>query len=172
MKYFLTLLLLSFNLHANSFFDGIELKSARGKDLKISKGPVLVVNIATRCGYTPQLDELEKLSQTYAKKGLTVIGIPSNDFGGQTPESDEDVAKFCKLNYGVSFPITKKTIVSGSEKVELYKKLIKSSKETQDIQWNFEKFLISSDGSVVQRFSSTIKPESKEIKAAIDKLLP
>ena len=172
MKILLLLFLMSFNLHANSFFDGIDLKTARGKELKLSKGPVLVVNIATRCGYTPQLDELEKLSQRYAKKGLTVIGVPSNDFGGQTPESDEDVAKFCKLNYGVSFPITKKAVVSGAQKVELYKKLIKSSKESQDIQWNFEKFLISSDGGVVQRFSSTIKPESNEMKAAIDKLLP
>tara|TARA_R110000868_G_scaffold117600_15_gene312558 strand:+ start:62330 stop:62848 length:519 start_codon:yes stop_codon:yes gene_type:complete len=172
MKTLLVLSLLSFNLYANSFFDGIEMKSARGKELKISKGPVLVVNIATRCGYTPQLDELEKLSQTYAKKGLSIIGIPSNDFGGQTPESDEDVAKFCKLNYGVSFPITRKAVVSGSDKIELYKKLIKNSKESQDIQWNFEKFLISSDGSVVQRFSSSVKPESSELKAAIDKLLP
>src|SRR5690606_26495467 len=104
-------LLVSFSAFANPFFGKEPLIGSRNKEIKIGNGPVLVVNIATQCGYTPQLDELEALSKKYEAKGLTVIGVPSNDFGGQTPEGDEAVAEFCKINYGVTFPLTKKAVV-------------------------------------------------------------
>ena len=121
----------------------IKLEDLKGK-------AVLVVNIATQCGYTPQLDNLEKVHQKYKDKGLVVIGIPSNDFGGQTPESDKEVAKFCKINYGAS--------------------LIKQDGEGE-IRWNFEKFLIGKDGKLVKRFRSGVKPDSDEVTSKIEKQL-
>ena len=171
MKFFLLMMMLPALAFANPFFEDAGLKASRDKPIDFGKGAVLVVNIATQCGYTPQLDELEKLHQNYKDKGLTVIGIPSNDFGGQTPESDEEVAKFCKLNYGASFQISKKHVVTGDEKLPLVKKLIDASNSKNEIKWNFEKFLISKDGKVVQRFSSSVTPDSKELLSKIDAAL-
>lgn len=153
---------------ANPFFENEKLDAPRGKSVDFGKGPVLVVNIATQCGYTPQLEALEKLNQQYKDKGLTIVGVPSNDFGGQTPESDEEVAKFCKLNYGATFQISKKKTVIGGDKNQLIAKLIKASKNEKEIKWNFEKFLISKDGTVVQRFSSNVAPDSKDFINKID----
>lgn len=150
------------------------IKSIGGKkmDLKAYKGkPVLVVNIATQCGYTPQLDGLEKLYQLYKEKGFIVIGIPSNDFGGQTPEDSVGVAKFCKLNYGVTFPITEKIVVKGEKKHPLITSLISQSPEKEEIAWNFEKFLIDKDGHVVGRYKSAIKPDDKQLTDKISALL-
>lgn len=133
--------------------------------------PVLVVNIATQCGYTKQLDGLEKIYQKYKGKGLVVLGIPSNDFMGQTPEGDDDVKKFCKLRYGVTFPLTTKQIVKGDKKHPLVAELIKSSGNANEIEWNFEKFLLDKNGKVVGRFKPAIEPESADVTKAIEKAL-
>ena len=101
----------------------------------------MIVNIATKCGYTGQLGGLEKLHQKYGPK-LAVIGIPSNDFMGQTPEGDKEVVKFCRLNYGVTFPIAPKSVVKGPNKIDLYKFLILKT-DNEEVSWNFNKFLIS-----------------------------
>lgn len=168
MKFLALLIMIPSICFANPFFVNEQLDAPRGKSIDFGSGPVLVVNIATQCGYTPQLDALEKLNKEYKGKGLTIIGVPSNDFGGQTPESDEEVAKFCKLNYGATFQISKKKTVVGTEKDQLITKLIKASNNEKEIKWNFEKFLISKDGKVVQRFSSNITPDSKEFISKID----
>lgn len=145
-----------------------KVKLTNGEDLKLSnfKGKAfMVVNIATRCGYTGQLDDLEKLYQKFKGKDFTIIGIPSNDFGGQTPEGNKEVANFCRLKYGATFPITNKTVVKGPKKSELIGKLIKGGDE---IGWNFEKFLVDKKGKVVARFKSDIEPLSKELVQAIN----
>lgn len=141
-------------------------------DLSQYKGkPVLISNIATKCGYTPQLEGLESVYKKYKDKGLVVIGIPSNDFGGQTPEDEEGVKKFCKLNYGVSFPLTAKTVVKGEKKHPLITHLLSQSDNKDEIAWNFEKFLLDKDGKVVSRFKSSVKPDSKEITEKITSIL-
>ena len=112
-----------------------------GKPMNLSdyKGhPVLFVNIATKCGYTPQLDGLEALYQEYKEKGLRVVGIPSNDFGGQTPEDNEGVQKFCKLNYGVTFPLTEKAVVKGEKKHPLIAHLLEQSADKKEIKWKLK----------------------------------
>lgn len=170
MRYLVSfLLVVSFNLWANSFHE-MSLKSAKGEKLSFKefKGkPILLVNIATKCGYTPQLDDLEKLSKKYEGK-LTVVGLPSNDFGGQTPEENKKVAEFCRLNYGVSFPLTEKIKVKGSEKHPVYKYLVGEGKE---VGWNFEKFLVDQQGKVVKRFPSGTKPLGEDLTGAIDQLI-
>ena len=140
-------------------------------DLSSYKGkPLLIVNIATRCGYTGQLRGLESLQKKYQAKGFSVIGVPSNDFGGQTPEESEEVAKICKLNYGVSFPLTAKTKVKGKEKHELYR-FLTSNTGGAEVKWNFEKFLVNKEGKVVKRFRSSVKPMSSKLTHEIEKLL-
>ena len=150
------------------------IKTIEGKEVKLSqyKGKALLfVNIATQCGYTGQLEGLEAINKKYSKKGLVVIGVPSNDFGGQTPESEKEVAKFCKLNYGVSFPLTAKTSVKGKDKHPVIKSLIDQAKSKDEIAWNFEKFLVNKDGQLVDRFKSSVKPESKELTSKIESVL-
>lgn len=171
MKLALILLLIPFSLFANSFFKEAELVSGRGKKIELKNGPVLVVNIATQCGYTPQLDELEAVSKKYASKGLTVIGLPSNDFGGQTPEDDVSVADFCKVNYGVTFSLLPKSVVKGDEKIELVKRLTNNADDKGEIKWNFEKFLISKDGKTIKRFRSDVTPDSEKMIKAIEGML-
>ncbi|MEM7180697.1 MAG: glutathione peroxidase [Spirochaetota bacterium] len=132
---------------------------------------LLVVNIATRCGYTPQLTGLETTYAKYKDKGLVVLGIPSNEFGGQSPESDEEIAKFCQLNYKSSFPVFSKVEVNGANAHPLYKFLKSSVTDSSEIRWNFEKFLIDKTGTVKQRFASGDKPDSSEMQQAIEALL-
>ncbi|MFK8139426.1 MAG: glutathione peroxidase [Bdellovibrionales bacterium] len=138
---------------------------------KHSGNLLLIVNIATQCGYTPQLDGLEKLYGKYKDKGFKVVGVPSNEFGGQTPENDEDVKKFCKLNFGVSFPIEPKTNVKGSDIHPEIKKLIESSENKAEIAWNFEKFLVDKNGALIARFKSGVKPMDEELISLIEKNL-
>ncbi len=141
-------------------------------DLSEYKGkPVLFVNIATKCGYTPQLDGLEKLYQKYKEKGLMVVGIPSNDFGGQTPEANDEVKKFCKLNYGVTFPLTEKTVVKGEDKHPLIENLVSQSENKAEIGWNFEKFLVDKDGKLVERYGSAVKPDDSKLTDKIASVL-
>lgn len=174
MKKILSLILLSlsFTLFANEVYE-FKLKTPGDEtlDLKEFKNKaILFVNIATQCGYTGQLDGLEKTYQKYKSKDLVVIGIPSNDFGGQTPESNQDVAKFCKLNYGVTFPLTQKMKVKGDDKSPLYNFLI-SKTEGNEVAWNFTKFLFDKRGNLVKRYESSIKPEDKNFIDDIEKIL-
>lgn len=134
-------------------------------DLSTYSGrPMLVVNIATHCGYTYQLKGLEKLYQKYKSKKLVVLGIPSNDFGGQTPEGEKEVKSLCQKKYGVTFPLTEKTVVSGSKKSPLFKYLTGS----EEIAWNFEKFVISPEGKVTKRFRSSMQPLDPKIRSEIE----
>lgn len=171
-------IILSFFLNAAFAQDlySIKEKSIKGEEFKLSnlKGkPVLIVNIASQCGYTPQLDGLEALYKKYKEKNFVVLGVPTNDFGGQTPEDDKGMLEFCQRNYSVTFPILTKKTVQGKDKRELYKFLTeKTAKEFQgDIGWNFEKFLINKDGKVVGRFKSSVKPDDSELQRKIESLL-
>lgn len=134
---------------------------------------VLVVNVASKCGLTPQYEQLEQLQRTYGERGFTVLGFPCNQFLGQEPGSVEQILEFCSTTYGVSFPVNEKVKVNGRSAAELYKAL----KETPDaggkagrVEWNFEKFLIDASGAV-QRFRPKQKPDSPEIVAAIETAL-
>ncbi|CDO95641.1 unnamed protein product [Kluyveromyces dobzhanskii CBS 2104] len=133
---------------------------------------VLIVNVASKCGFTPQYKELETLYKKYEDKGLVVLGFPCNQFGHQEPGSDEEISQFCQLNYGVSFPILKKVEVNGSGADPVYA-FLKNEKSGllgfKGIKWNFEKFLIDKKGAVFERYSSLTKPSSLE--ATVEKLL-
>ncbi|KNE70499.1 hypothetical protein AMAG_14623 [Allomyces macrogynus ATCC 38327] len=126
---------------------------------------VLIVNVASKCGFTPQYDGLEKLYQTHKDQGLVILGFPSNQFGSQEPGTEEEITSFCRLNYGVTFPIMAKTDVNGDHEHPVYHWL-KSQKSgllgLTRIKWNFEKFLINKEGQVVHRYSSLTKPEDIE----------
>jgi glutathione peroxidase len=135
----------------------------------------LVVNVASRCGLTPQYAQLEALYEELADRGLTVIGFPSNQFGGQEPGSAEEIAEFCSTTYGVTFPISAKIEVNGPGRDPIYDRLTEvadAEGQAGDIQWNFEKFLISPDGAVVGRFRPRTKPDAPQIRSAIEAILP
>ena len=130
---------------------------------------VLFVNVASRCGYTPQYEGLQALYEQYKDQGLVVVGVPCNQFGAQEPGSAEEIQTFCKMNYGVSFPLLEKQDVNGANRSELYKTLIGSAAGgDQNVRWNFEKFLVGKDGNVIARFSSGVAPDSAELKTAIE----
>ena len=136
---------------------------------------VLVVNVASRCGLTPQYEGLERLQKRYADRGFTVLGIPCNQFAGQEPGSAEQIAEFCSTSYGVSFPLTEKVDVNGAGRHPLYHELVDvpdTQGYTGDIRWNFEKFLIDPSGQVVARFDPRTEPESGEVVSAIEAVLP
>ncbi|MFI0512641.1 glutathione peroxidase [Streptomyces sp. WSLK1-5] len=132
---------------------------------------VLIVNVASKCGLTPQYTGLEKLQERYAERGFTVLGVPCNQFLGQEPGSAEEIAEFCSATYGVTFPLTEKVEVNGEGRHALYERLVgvaDAEGHSGDIRWNFEKFLIGRDGSVVARFSPQTEPESDEVVAAVE----
>ena len=132
---------------------------------------VLIVNVASKCGLTPQYNGLEKLQERYAEQGFTVLGVPCNQFLGQEPGSAEEIAEFCSATYGVTFPLTEKVEVNGEGRHALYERLVgfaDAEGHTGDIRWNFEKFLIGRDGTVVARFSPQTEPESDELVAAVE----
>ena len=151
-----------------------EMKSLTGKkvDLAKYKGKVLlIVNVASQCGATPQYKPLEALHEKYNEKGLAVLGFPCNQFGKQEPGSDEDVAEFCKANYGVKFDMFSKIDVNGDSAADLFKQLTSKetfAKDAGPVKWNFEKFLISKEGKVVGRFRTGVQPDSKEVVEAIE----
>ena len=150
--------------------DGTEatLREHEGKAL-------LVVNVASKCGLTPQYEGLERLAQTYADRGLVVLGFPCNQFMGQEPGSPEEIAEFCSATYGVSFPLYEKIDVNGEGRHPLYEVLTaKADDEGQagDVQWNFEKFLIAPSGEVVARIRPRTEPEAPEVVARIEAVLP
>jgi glutathione peroxidase len=156
----------------------IEIGSLKGEPGRVGdhKGKaVLVVNVASKCGLTPQYTGLEKLQETYADRGFTVLGIPCNQFGGQEPGSAEEIESFCSTTYGVTFPMTEKVEVNGEGRHPLYQELTKvadAEGKDGDIRWNFEKFLISPQGEIVARFSPMVEPEAPEVVKAIEAQLP
>jgi glutathione peroxidase len=153
------------------FDHSISLANGEALNLDKMKGkPILFVNIATRCGYTGQLDDIEKLYQKYKAKGFNVVGVPSNDFGSQTPEQGKDIVKFCRLKYGVSFPITKKVPVTGKSKHSLANYLVSIS-GGKEIGWNFEKFLFNGNGKFVSRFTSSENPVGGTLEKKVASLL-
>jgi glutathione peroxidase len=136
---------------------------------------VLLVNVASRCGLTPQYEGLERLHERYAERGFTVLGVPCNQFGGQEPGTSEEIQEFCSATYGVTFPLTEKIEVNGDNRHPLYAELTKTTDAdgaNGDIQWNFEKFLIGADGSVLKRFRPRTEPEASEVVAAVEAALP
>lgn len=137
------------------------------------KGDVLlIVNVASKCGYTPQYEGLEKLNKKYAEKGLRVLGFPCNDFGKQEPGSEEEIVQFCTKNYGATFPLYAKVHAIGEEKSPIYRFLTEAvDSDEPEVKWNFEKFLINRQGKVVGRYRSAVKPESEELTVAIEKEL-
>ncbi|HET6652754.1 MAG TPA: glutathione peroxidase [Nocardioides sp.] len=135
--------------------------------------PALLVNVASKCGLTPQYTGLEALHERYAGRGFTVVGIPCNQFGGQEPGSSEAIAEFCSATYGVTFPMTEKVDVNGSGRHPLYDALTETpdGEGRRDIQWNFEKFLVDADGAVVARFSPGVVPEDPALVKAVESVL-
>lgn len=152
-----------------------ELKTIEGKKVNLAekyKGKVvMVVNVASKCGYTPQYEQLQALHEKYAKKGLAIVGVPCNQFGEQEPGTEQEIAQFCKSNFGVEFDMMAKADVNGRNATPLYKYL--TSKKTDPkfagkIKWNFEKFVFDREGSIVARFNSRAKPDSKEVVEVIE----
>ena len=138
-------------------------------------GAALVVNVASRCGLTPQYTQLEGLQQEYGGRGLTVVGVPCNQFAGQEPGTAEEIAGFCSATYGVTFPMTEKLDVNGPGAHPLYQRLTEAPDATGEagpVQWNFEKFLLDGAGQIVARFRPATEPQSAEVRTAIEALLP
>jgi glutathione peroxidase len=136
---------------------------------------VLVVNVASKCGLTPQYEGLERLHEELAGRGFTVLGVPCNQFLGQEPGTAEEIQEFCSTTYGVTFPMTEKVDVNGEERHPLYEALTPvadAEGHNGDIRWNFEKFLVAPGGEVVARFAPTTQPEAPELVEAIEKVLP
>ncbi len=147
------------------------MKSIDGKPASMAdyKGKVLlIVNVASQCGFTPQYTGLEALYEKYKAQGLVLIGVPANNFGGQEPGSDEEIKTFCTRKYSVTFPMMSKVSVKGDDKTPLYQYLTNS---TSEVKWNFTKFLVGKDGKVIQKFDSPVKPDASELTSAIEKAL-
>lgn len=155
----------------------VEIGALQGGSANLSQyagKAVLVVNVASKCGLTPQYTGLEKLQEQYAERGFTVLGVPCNQFLGQEPGSAEEIAEFCSATYGVTFPMTEKVEVNGDARHSLYERLVgfaDAEGHSGDIRWNFEKFLIGRDGNVVARFSPQTEPEAAELVAAVESAL-
>ncbi|MFC3053442.1 glutathione peroxidase [Kordiimonas pumila] len=133
---------------------------------------ILLVNTASQCGFTPQYEGLQALWENYRDKGLIVLGVPSNDFGGQEPDSEDDIKEFCTINFDVDFPMTKKMVVSGKEgNAAIYDWLAGELGDASRPKWNFHKYLISPEGTPVAYFPSQVTPDSEKLLAAIDAVL-
>ena len=156
----------------------IPLKTLDGQDTSLGqlKGKaVLVVNVASKCGLTPQYEGLEKLHEQYADRGFSVVGFPCNQFGGQEPGTSEEIATFCSTSYGVTFPLMEKVDVNGEARHPVYDELTQvadADGHAGDIRWNFEKFVLSPEGEVVARFSPMVKPEDEKLVHTIEEQLP
>ena len=156
---------------ASSVYD-FTLNSIDGAATPLSslKGKVvLLVNVASKCGYTPQYAGLEKLYETYKDKGLVIVGVPANNFGAQEPGSNEEIKTFCSRNYNVTFPMMSKVSVKGADTTPLYQYLTdKSAKTGGEIKWNFTKFLVDKKGNVINRFEPAVTPEAADLVKAIE----
>lgn len=154
------------------------IKTLQGKDTRLAdyKGKALMlVNVASKCGLTPQYTTLEALQKKYGPKGFTVIGFPCNQFGGQEPGNAEEIQEFCSTTYGITFPMMEKIEVNGPGRHEIYKALTPladPSGHTGDIRWNFEKFVVSADGTQITRFAPKTKPDDPAVIAAVEAALP
>lgn len=136
---------------------------------------LLLVNVASKCGLTPQYTGLEQLHETYADRGFAVLGFPCNQFGAQEPGTAEEIQTFCSTSYGVSFPLFEKLEVNGEGRHPLYDVLTQkadSEGEAGDVKWNFEKFLVSADGEVIERFRPMVAPEDPALVSAVERALP
>lgn len=147
-----------------------------GESVSLSKykgNVILIVNVASKCGYTPQYEGLQSLYESYKDQGLVILGFPANNFKGQEPGTNEEIKQFCTLEYGVEFPMFSKVSVKGEDQAELFRYLTQQSNPdfTGDINWNFEKFLIDKEGNLKRRFRSGVKPLSDELKEAVEKEL-
>lgn len=166
-------MLVSSSFAASSVHD-FTLKSIDGKQAPLAdyKGKVmLLVNVASQCGYTPQYTGLQSLYTKYKDRGFVIVGVPANNFGGQEPGTDTEIKTFCTRNYGVTFPMMSKVSVKGSDTTPLYQYLTSTPGMSGDIQWNFTKFVVGKDGKPVARFPSNVKPDAPELLKAIDEAL-
>jgi glutathione peroxidase len=154
------------------------IKTLQGKDSTLAafKGKaLLLVNVASKCGMTPQYAQLEAIHEKYAAKGFTVIGFPCNQFGGQEPGTEQEIATFCSTTYGVTFPMMEKIEVNGPGRHPIYQALAPIADErghSGDIRWNFEKFVVTADGSQISRFHPKASPDDPKVIAAIENALP
>jgi glutathione peroxidase len=169
-------LVMAGSLFAAAGFYNFTLNSIDGKPAPLAdyKGKVvLVVNVASQCGYTPQYSALESIYEKYKDQGFVILGFPANNFGAQEPGTNEEIKTFCTRKYSVTFPIYAKISVKGSDQAPLYAYLTKDTDPAirGDIKWNFTKFLIDRSGNVIQRFEPAVTPDSKEVVAAIEKQL-
>ena len=149
-------------------------KTIDGRDVKLAeyKGhPLLIVNVASKCGLTPQYEGLEKLNKEYGARGLRVLGFPANEFGKQEPGTNDEIKTFCTSNYGVDFDMFGKVVVKGEGIHPLFEYLTKQSKFSGDIKWNFNKFLVDKNGEVIARFEPQVEPTSPEVTKAIEQNL-
>jgi len=170
------LLIMATSLFAAGGFYSFTLNSIDGKPAPLAdyKGKVvLIVNVASQCGYTPQYTALESIYEKYKDQGFVILGFPANNFGAQEPGSNEEIKTFCTRKYSVKFPMYSKISVKGSDQAPLYAYLTKETGPgiTGDIKWNFTKFLVDRDGKVVQRFEPAVTPDSKDVTSAIEKQL-
>jgi glutathione peroxidase len=160
-----------------SIFD-IPVKTLAGQDSSLgsqSGKTLLVVNVASKCGLTPQYAALEKLHEQFGPRGFAVVGFPCNQFGGQEPGTADEIAQFCSTTYGVSFPLFEKIEVNGPDRHPVYAELTAvpdASGEAGDVQWNFEKFVVRPDGTVAARFRPRTEPDATEVIAVIEENLP
>jgi len=181
MRYFILMLLVAATVTAQNKkenamppFYTFTMKTINGVDKSLAdyKGKVvMVVNVASFCGYTPQYKELESIYKKYKDQGFVILGFPANDFGKQEPGSDADIKSFCERNYGVSFDLFSKIVVRGANIHPLYKYLTTETNFSGDIGWNFTKFLIDRNGNVVARYATKIKPDAPEVISKIEELL-
>ncbi|MEV6635989.1 glutathione peroxidase [Actinoplanes sp. NPDC051470] len=155
-----------------------QIADLHGKPLDLAQfrgAATLVVNVASRCGNTPQYAALEELHERYSGRGFSVLGVPCNQFGGQEPGTADEIADFCSATYGVTFPMTEKVEVNGDGRHPLYRALtdeLDAEGYSGDIRWNFEKFLVGPDGAIRARFSPQTQPDSPEVVAAVESALP
>ena len=155
------------------FFD-LSIKSLEGNIIKLSdfkNKAVLIVNVASNCGFTKQYEDLQKLWDKYKKKGLIVIGVPSNQFGGQEPGSNTEIKNFCEINFNINFPLTTKVDVKGQNINSIYKWALENYGKKASPKWNFYKILINKEGKIEKTYSSITNPMSKKITSEIEKLL-
>ncbi len=170
------LLIMATSLFAGSGVYSFTLNSIEGKPAPLAdyKGKVvLLVNVASQCGYTPQYSALEAIYEKYKGQGFVILGFPANNFGAQEPGTNEEIKTFCSRKYSVTFPMYSKISVKGDDQAPLYAYLTKETGAgiAGDIKWNFTKFLVDRDGKVVERFEPAVTPDSKEVTAAIEKRL-
>ncbi len=157
------------NVNKNIYDLSVKTMDGENKSLSDYKGKVLlIVNVASKCGYTSQYEGLEQIYEKYKDKGFEILAFPCNDFGGQEPGTNDEIRTFCESKYNVTFTLFDKIKVLGDDKDPLYDRLINNSDPSGDIGWNFEKFLIDKNGDITARYKSKVKPESEEITSAIE----